>query len=143
MSEQGSVNRAIAEALGYTVKPVPSLEDANRIAFYLFCDATGEGVHYQDGGMLSVPITGYNEASAWERGCGDYEHSLDAVVTELRGKPVELVLDFVNGMAALSDFSKPGDPFVYYASSVGKVDAVDAAARALLAWAQAQRGEGA
>lgn len=129
-----SLNQQIAEALGYTVKPVPSLEDKDRIAYYLYCDPTGEGVHYADD-MISVPVTGHNEAAAWERGNSDYEHSLDAVAEELRDNPVTLQIDFTSNTVTLHDWSHGRG-----STATGAGDTVEQqAAETLLAWAKAHK----
>lgn len=138
MSEQGGVNRRIAEALGYSVK-----YDANSGYSLLLPDGTEYGAgdcsrqEYLQAFYASVV-----EAEAWAL-APDYEHSLDAVAAELAGKDVRLELDFEAGMATIYDWNeKRMEALEYPGASVGKVDAVEAAARALLAFAQARRGEG-
>lgn len=134
MSEK-SLNQRIAEALGYSVKAVPSLEDKNRIAYYLYCDPAGEGVHYADD-MISVPVTGYNEATAWERGNLDYEHSLDDVAAEL---PERMIIEFrpLDNGKILATFCDPEmeTSSLWYGEGATRKEA---AADALLAWALAQ-----
>lgn len=140
MSEQVSVNRAIAVALGYSVKPyVWTNDDDEAVQGYAVLDAKGNNYSYIS--YCHIPRT---EAEAFKQSTmRDYLHSLDAVAAELAGKNVRLELDFENGMATLTDFTGPNyAPTEYHGASVGKVDAVEAAARALLLYAEAQRGEG-
>lgn len=157
MSEQGSVNRRIAEALGYTVVTLPiegddgfaqMYRDMGIVEFRL-TKPDGSFVEWHDRdvgetvtGLDSTPDSPAAVNQLWGH-IPDYLHSLDAVAAELAGKDVRLELDFDTGMATIYDWNeKRMEALEYCASSIDKADAVEAAAHALLKWAEARRGEG-
>lgn len=138
MSDEKTLNRRIAEMLGFTVKPVPSLEDKTRIAYYLYCDPTGEGVYYADD-MISVPVTGHNEAAAWERGNLDYEHNLDAIVNALPRDWYDISIRAAIEGGYYATIYEDDPPMGYKHRWEGKGETRQkAAAYALLAWAEAK-----
>lgn len=122
MSEQGGLNRRIAEALGYRVKPNGKPE--------------WEWLHIAPDGTATICA---NEAAAWNR--HDYANSLDAVAAECKAHCITLKLDFETNYAELVDYPDCVNGTTYRAGANGG-SIERAAAECLLAFAEAQRGEG-
>lgn len=135
-NDEKSLSRQIAEALGYTVQPVKDY-DGTRYAVYM--PNRQPLIHYN--GVAVIPVTGNSEAVAWRRGCKDYEHSLDAVSDEL---PRRMIIEFrqLDDGTVLATFCDPDaeTSSLWYGEGANRKQA---AARALLQWALAQRKDGA
>lgn len=125
-AEARALNRKIAEKLGWCVEWRYHPED--KAGGYVLI-APGEN----DGVVLCT-----KPEYAWEAmPNGDYAHSLDAVAAVLTGKSVQMLVSIMHGSVLICEWDVCHGYHEYF-SRDGSDDIAANAARALLAWLEAQ-----
>jgi hypothetical protein len=133
MSEHAAKNKALAEALGYTVRIANN--DPYNTTMPFRCwelvepDGRVEPCFNLDGSRF---YEFYSPDEAWGE-VPDFYGSVDALASQLRGKHVVLALDFNDNSAMLTDFER-GDGMDNWVFERWDESVEAAAAECVLAW---------